>query len=168
VYEFNTEQVFAAFNKAPNINAAIKNYLKRWATNQGPEAARFAKDLREVMTGRAPEAAKALIDKNLSKRRDTLLAIGACAHAELIDQVTAAIIEQYADDFNATYSAAGESITVNKERDFEAIVEKALAQIEKLLAAQELPDSKFLKAIAVSAIFEPAVLKEMDRRRLVV
>jgi len=163
VYDFNAAQVVDALSKASNINAAVKSYLKRQASSQGAEAARFAKTLREVLQSGNSERATSFIAKHLEVQRGALLSVGACAHAEVIESVTAKVIEKYADDFNMTYELDGEEIKVTKPKEFEKISQQAIAMIDAHLKEQDLAGSSFVKAIAVSALFDGKVLKELDR-----
>jgi len=159
VFSFSSEDVVGTLKKSPNINSAIKNFLKRQAAQGGESSARFAKDLRDKILSKQDSSALLFVDKNVEKFAPHLLAIGAYAHAELVDSVAGKIVTKYADDFNATYSSNGEEVTITNQDKFNTIMTNAASEIDADLKTGGFEDSQFLRAIVLNAIFEQPVLK---------
>jgi hypothetical protein len=159
VFSFSSEDVVGTLKKSANINSAIKNFLKRQAAQGGESSARFAKDLRDVLLSKQEAGALTFVDRNVEKFSPHLLAIGAYAHAELVDKVAGKIVTKYADDFNSTYTSNGEEIKVSNQTKFNSIMKNAASEIGADLEESGFADSQFLRAIVLNAIFEPPVLK---------
>jgi hypothetical protein len=159
VFSFSSQDVVETLKKSSNINSAIKNFLKRQAAQGGESSARFAKDLRDVLLAKQDTGALLFIDKNSEKFSPHLLAIGAYAHAELVDKIAGKIVTKYADDFNTTYSSNGEEVKVSNQTKFNSIMKNAASEIGADLEESGFAESQFLRAIVLNAIFEPPVLR---------
>lgn len=168
VFSLDPNDVFKTLAASANINAAIKGLLKR-QQNPDPTGVRFMKDLKAAFSAPRGAAAEALIAKSLPRFAPYLIALGAHAHADIVERVSGPIIEEYADAFNATYQAtpggvpsSTSSVSVSDEKNFSRIMKAAITRIEAELVgvdnSSEATPSAFMRAVLISAIFEPGVI----------
>jgi hypothetical protein len=163
VFSLDANDVFGVLAASENINAAIKGLLKRQQTPD-PVGVRFMKDLKAAFSSPRSEAAKTLIAQGLPRAAPYLIALGAHAYADVVERVSAPIIEEFADDFNATYQAnsGSNAVTVSDEKEFSRIMREAIGRIENALSQIQSPSgtnpSAFMRAVMISAIFEPGVI----------
>ncbi len=173
IFSYSAEDALAALRAAPNVNSAIKNFLKR-QVQQDPQGARFVKDLKTILSSPRDEPALAFIEKHLSRFSPHLLAVGAYAFNEVVEKVSSGVVQNYADKFNETYQHSDQvadgveasNIKVTNEADFSKIMKEAVAMVESNLREQD-QESPFLRAILLNAIFEPPVLEAGYDRGLV-
>lgn len=171
IFAFSAEDALAAFRAAPNVNSAIKNFLKR-QTQPDPHGTRFVKDLKAALASSRDESALSFIEKNLSRFSPHLLAVGAYAFNELVESISTEIVETHADQFNETYEAdehareTSPAIKVKDEAAFARIMKVAVGEVEAALA-QQSNSSPFLRAIVLNSIFEQSVLEAGYDRGLV-
>lgn len=164
MYEFNATHVVTAFKKAHNLNAAVKAYLKLQGNGQDAKAVRFAKDLREVVQNSNTERLATYVSGHFEAHQETLVAIAACAHSDLISGIIAQIADKYSDEFNSTYELNANGIKLKEPKDFDRIAQEAIAFIGSELKAKGWDDAAFLKAVAVNQLFDKNVLAELDRK----
>lgn len=163
---FQAAHVVDAFRRAPNLNSAIKTFLKLQSNAADPKAVRFAKDLREAVQNGGTEKLARLVTTHFDSQRDVLLAIGACAHVELINDLISTIAEEYSDEFNSTYRLDSNSIEVTDSAKFEKIARDAFTKIASELRNADWEETSFISAAAATQLFEPLVLGELRKRRI--
>jgi hypothetical protein len=158
VFSFTTEDVVGSLKRAGNINAALKNFLKR-EVRRGDPAERFVKDLREVMVGKDETRALNYIEKKRPGFDSHLVAIGSYAHSEMVMVLANQIVEKYADRFNATYEVKDEDIAVKDKKEFESIMKEVSGVITQTLKEAGFGDSVFMQSVIFSTVFDRPVLR---------
>jgi ribosomal protein S17E len=158
VFSFTTEDVVGSLKRAGNINAALKNFLKR-EVRRGDPAERFVKDLREVMVGKDETRALNYIEKRRPGFDSHLVAIGSYAHSEMVMVLANQIVEKYADRFNATYEVKDEDIAVKDKKEFESIMKEVSGVITQTLKEAGFGDSVFMQSVIFSTVFDRPVLR---------
>lgn len=158
MFSFTTEDVVGSLKRAGNINAALKNFLKR-EVRRGDPAERFVKDLREVMVGKDETRALNYIEKRRPGFDSHLVAIGSYAHSEMVMVLANQIVEKYADRFNATYEVKDEDIAVKDKKEFESIMKEVSGVITQTLKEAGFGDSVFMQSVIFSTVFDRPVLR---------
>ena len=168
---FTTEEVIAAFQSAPNINAALKNLLKK-ETKPGDPAGRFLKELKE-RTGRPNVVAlTSFVNANRPAGDGLLIGIGRYAFSEIVSPLLDGVITTYADEFNSLYDgvgadgdkSAGDSIAVKNPKRFAEIVQEVNKSIDQGLRSEQLSSatragSSYMKNVLLASVFDPPVLR---------
>lgn len=152
----NTDAV-RCLRRSENLNGAFKNFLKR-EVRKGDPAARFVKDLKEIMLAADDARAEGYLAKKLPQFTPYLLGIGGYAHADTLGHLKESIINVHADRFNATFSIDGEKLKVSDEATFKQITKAVLTEIDKTLREKGFEDSAFMQGIVLASVFEPLVL----------
>ncbi len=154
------DEVEQSFVAAKNLNAALKNFLKREGTSN-PQAAAFAKDFRAAAgSGKAP-AIRAFLERNYPKRELYCVGVARYAYPELVESTVSKIIDAHADTFNATYERGEGQISVKDAATFKKIVKEVDTLIEHGLSGTEAPSTNFMKNMLLASVFEPDVLAEV-------
>jgi hypothetical protein len=149
-----------AFGSAKNLNAALKNFLKR-ESRSGEQVASFAKDFRAaVSTGRAA-AINAFIEKNYPRKEVYFLGVARYAFPELVESCVGRIIDQHAEAFNKTYERLEQGISIKDAKKFASIVREVHEIVKGDLQIAELPVNGFLENALLSSVFEIDVLTEV-------
>ena len=154
---FTTADAVSVLKKSNNLNSALKNFLKR-EIRPGDQAARFVKELRDLIDSPNPTRMESYIESARPKFERQLVAIGSYAHSNTINVILNPIAEKYADEFNQTYTSSEQGIKVTNQKKFDEIVKAALSQIDQGLAQNGFGDSKYLKNCAMLSIFDAGVL----------
>ena len=155
--QISLEEVDTAFASAKNLNAALKNFLKREAQgNRNIE--QFAKEFRAAA---ATGQVSSFLGRAFPKFEIYLFAVVRYAYAEEFTRIVQKVVDKYADEFNATYSVGDKGITVLDKLRFSAIAKEVDAIIETDLGAAGVPANAFMKRAAMQAIFDAAVLTEV-------
>ncbi len=158
MFSFTTEDVVGSLKRAGNINAALKNFLKR-EVRRGDPAERFVKDLREVMLGKDEARVHNYIEKKRPGFDSHLIAIGSYAHSEMVMNLSNQIVEKYADRFNATYETQTDDIAVKDKKEFDAIMQEVSSLISKNIKDAGFGESVFMQSVVFSTVFDRPVLK---------
>lgn len=158
--EFSSDEIYQAFESAPNLNAALKNFLKR-EVQRGDPVEKFIKNLRKVSTGRNSAAMKLFIDKNLPDYQQHFLLLAGYANADAVNSISEKVIEKHADAFNATYQESDSGIDITDRAQFEAITREVVTTVENGIKDHKLPGTQFMKLVLANSIFEDKVLKEV-------
>lgn len=159
--EVSTEEVVEAFKNARNLNAALKNLLKKEATHN-EALGRFAKNFRTAISGPAPtNTTKIFIEKNYKNEDLFFLAAARYAHAEFLEKLIDKIITKHGDAFNATYTQSQNSIEITDKKTFTSIVQDVSNETDAALKEASLPVSTFMKLVFYNSLFEPNVLREV-------
>jgi hypothetical protein len=153
-------EVIGVFSAAKNLNSAIKNFLKREVQNN-ESVERFAKDFRAAVASGRPPALAAFIERNYPAQEAFFAAVARYAYPDLFDPTIERIFSSYAEDFNTTYSQAGDSVTVADRPKFISIVKEVEGVIDAAVREQGMNPNPFLLRTFFMGIFEPAVLKEV-------
>lgn len=152
--------VHDAFQGAKNLNAALKNFIKREGNNGG-QVVSFAKDFRGVVSsGRAP-AVQLFIEKNYPAKEFLFLGVARYAFPELVESSVGRIIEKYADDFNTTYERGEAGISVKNAAAFKKIAKDVLSIIREDIKAAGFGSNPFLENALLASVFEVEVLAEV-------
>ncbi|NDC38603.1 MAG: hypothetical protein EBZ48_11190 [Proteobacteria bacterium] len=154
------EEVVGVFASAKNLNAALKNFLKREV--QGNAAVeRLAKEFRAAAASGRTLALASFVGRYYPAQEVFFSAVARHAHPELFDATINGIYAAHAEEFNKTYSQSGESITVTDPAKFASIVQQVDGMIEAGVRGQGMTPNSFLRRAFLMGIFEPAVLKEV-------
>ena len=160
MFESTPEDVYGALATAKNLNAALKNFLKR-EIQRGQALERLTKDFRAaVLTGK-PAAIQAFVEKHYPKNEGYFLALARYTHAEFIGTTVDQVLEKYAEEFNTTYEKIEGGIQVTNQPSFAAISSGVVELIEASLKNFNLPDSNYLKRSTLFCIFDTEVLPEV-------
>jgi hypothetical protein len=158
--KYTTEEIVSAIKSCPNINAAIKNILRKEVGNDA-RLARFFKDLREVCQSSQSERLTNFVNKHMEDHSHLFLSITRYGHFAKVDQITAPIIEKYADEFNSTYEAEGEGIKIKDKEKFKKIAKEVVGSFNDSLKEHGLPDSKFMQEMLITTLFDANVAPEV-------
>jgi hypothetical protein len=160
--DISLDDVASSFEGAKNLNSALKNFLKKEGGNS-PSLASFAKDFRAVVsTGRA-EAVRGFIDADYAKRPVYFMGLARYAFPELVETVVGAIIERYAETFNATYEREDSGIKVTDAKTFAEIVRGVDTMIADALKGSGLGGNNFMRRSVLASVFEPDVFTEVSK-----
>ena len=155
--ECTNEDIFVCLKKAPNINAAIKNFLKR-EIKKGDPAERFAKSLKAAFSSPNEEAAKKFIAESLPKFQNHIYSVACYAYYEIVSKMAETVVSEYADEFNATFEIQDGVLTYKDESKFKKISDNALGILKNGLKDAGFGDSPFMKNVALiskASIFKP-------------
>jgi hypothetical protein len=154
------EDVESSLQAAQNLNAAVKNLLKRESQGQGSaQLVAFAKECRDVVQTRREGALRSFIEGNYPRREAFFLGLARYAHGPAFTSIIENIFNEYAAEFNSTYETGADSISVTNPERFTAIVKGVSVTIEDGLRSAGLPINNFLKNSLLVSIFEPHVLQ---------
>lgn len=154
------QEVKDAFAAAKNLNAALKNLLKKESSGT-PQIAVFAKEFRAAAGSGKSGPRDLFIEKNYPERE--LYFMGAIRYAfpELIESTVGSIITKYADDFNETYERNDDVVKVTNAAGFKKIVKEVHEIVKKDLTAAEVPNNTFMQNALLATVFEVDVLAEV-------
>ncbi len=151
-----------AFGRAKNLNAALKNFIKR-ESRSGDQVVTFAKEFRAAVGTGREIAVSAFIEKNYPKKEVYFLGVARYAFPELVESCVGRIIDKYAEAFNQTYERQEQGIAVKDAKTFCAIVREVHQMVKADIQAAELPVNGFLENALLSSVFEIDVLTEAMR-----
>jgi len=154
------QDVQAAFGSAKNLNAALKNFLKR-ESRSGDQVVSFAKDFRAAVGTGRQVAVSAFIEKNYPRKEVFFLGVARYAFPELVESCVGRIIDRYAEAFNQTYERTEQGITIKDAKTFGSIVREVHQLVKGDIQAAELPVNGFLENALLSSVFEIDVLTEV-------
>jgi hypothetical protein len=154
------EEAQESFAAAKNLNAALKNLLKR-ESSATPAVASFAKDFRVAVGSGKSGPRDLFIERNFEGKQFFFMGAVRYAFPELIESTVGAIVNRFADEFNATYERQDGSVTVTDAKRFKEIVNEVLAIVNKDLKAAELPVNAFMQVALLATVFEFDVLNEV-------
>ena len=157
---YQSSEVVEAIHSAPNVNSALKNFLRN-EIQKGDPAAKFVKKLRTLASAKSSEALQSFIDQSLPKFEKHLFVIARYAHGNAVAEISSAIVENFAEDFNATFEKKGDGVEVLNKEKFSEIVSQVVKNIESRLEQGSLPQGGFMKSLMLDWIFEPEVLPEV-------
>ncbi len=161
VFDYTREEIQHSFKSAPNINAALKNFMKQ-EIEKGDSAAKFVKALKTALQSKSPDALPELLDRALPKYETHTFVISRYAHNDCIEPLLAKIIEEYASDFNNCYQTDGASqIEISDKATFEKIARDVEKLTGQHLQESNLPENGFMKNSVFYSLFEPLVLQEL-------
>ncbi|MFN4894304.1 MAG: hypothetical protein ACK5GN_09735 [Pseudomonadota bacterium] len=150
-----------SFAAAKNLNAALKNLLKKESAG-APAVAGFAKDFRAAVSSGKAAQRDLFIERHFESKQFFFLGAVRYAFPELVETTVGAIVTKYADDFNATYEKLDEGgVQVTDSKRFTEIVKEVLAIVESDLKSADLPDNNFMKNALLATVFELDVLNEV-------
>lgn len=156
----NVQEVQQSFAAAKNLNAALKNLLKKESSGN-PQIASFAKEFRAAAGSGKSAPRDLFIERNYPEKE--LYFMGAIRYAfpELIEATVGAIIGNYADSFNATYERKDDTVAVTDAAAFKKIVKEVHEIVKKDLTAAEVPNNSFMQNAVLATVFEVDVLVEV-------
>jgi ribosomal protein S17E len=154
------DEVKEAFAAAKNLNAALKNLLKKEGSSS-PQIVGFAKDFRNAASSGKSGPRDFFIEKHYPAKE--LFFMGAVRYAfpELVDATVGAIVEKFADQFNATYERNDDGIKVTNSAGFKKIAKEVHGIITSDLKAAELPTNNFMHNALLATVFEVDVFAEV-------
>ncbi len=155
--ECTVDDIYDVLVKAPNINSAVKNFLKKEA-KKGQPSEKFAKSLRDAFGSKNEERAKRFIDDSMTPHMSYIYSITCYAYFEFVSKLAEAIVNKFADDFNSTFEIVDEKVNFKDEKKFKTISEQALKIINENLNEFGFTDSNFMKNVALISVFERPVI----------
>lgn len=155
---YSPQNVVESLRNAKNLNAAVKNFLKREVGGDA-KVGQFAKDLRSAFESRMTERADNFIAKALPSQEIPLLSIVRYAYAEGLAQIVESIANEHADNFAKTYAAKNDGIELVDKKNFEAILSKVVTSLGNLLTSHNIPNNNFMKNAVLLFLLEPEVFK---------
>jgi hypothetical protein len=154
------DEVKESFAAAKNLNAALKNLLKKEGSGT-PQVVGFAKDFRNAVSSGKNGPRDFFIEKNYPAKELFFLGAVRYAFPELVEGVVGAIVNKYADDFNSTYQRNDDGIKVTDAAAFKKIVKEVHGIIKNDLKAAEVPNNNFMQSAILATVFEVDVLAEV-------
>jgi alpha-amylase/alpha-mannosidase (GH57 family) len=158
-----TAEIIEVLSVAKNLNAALKNLMKREG-GSNPAVAAFAKEFRsKVGVGRLA-GAEGFIDKCIEKGKEGFFfGVARYAFADVIDMAVEQIIERYADEFNATYERTEQGIGVKNSERFREIASDVSKLSVSALTTAEVPVNSYSRGVMLATVFEADVLEEVQK-----
>lgn len=160
--QYTTSDIVGAFEAAPNLNAALKNFLKR-EIRRGDPTERLAKSFKVAISSKRADARREFIEKHADTNARFFLAVGKYAYGSSVDAISEDIISRHAEAFNATYDRSDDGVTVTDRDGFNRIIQMVRAELEEGLQSHGLPNSGFMLSILHHWIFDEDVLQEVLR-----
>jgi hypothetical protein len=161
MFSITVEEIKESFAAARNLNAALKNLLKK-ESRATPAVASFAKEFRAAASSGKSAPSDLFIERNFEAKQFFFVGAARYAFPELVESTVGSIVSKYADDFNATYERQDDgSVNVTNSKRFKEIVQEVLTIIRKDLKAAELPDNNFMQTALLATVFELDVLNEV-------
>jgi hypothetical protein len=158
-----TVEIVEVLKSAKNLNAALKNLMKREGDNN-PDVVAFAKDMRARISGAKWNGIEDFIQRSMERNRQGyFLGLARYAFADVIDPLVEEIIEQFADDFNATYERSEEGVTVVSPDRFREIVSQVSSMADNALKQADIPVNAYSRATMFATVFESDVLEEVQK-----
>jgi hypothetical protein len=158
--QYTSQDVCDAFASAPNLNSALKSFLKR-EVRRGDHTEKFIKNFRKAALTGKEASLKLFFESHLPAYQQHVLLLAGYANGEAINTIAGDIIDRYADEFNATYVEKEKSIDITKPAEFERITKDVMVLISEGLIGKELPDSMFMKLVVINTIFEDKVIEKL-------
>lgn len=156
----SVQEVQEAFAAAKNLNAALKNLLKKESANS-PQVVSFAKDFRAAAGSGKSAPRDLFIERNYPSKEFFFIGAARYAFPDLIESTVGAILNKYAEEFNATYERTDNGIKVSDVAGFARIAKDVQQIIERDIKAAELPLNNFMRNSVLSTVFEADVLAEV-------
>jgi hypothetical protein len=160
--DISIDEVVSSLAGAKNLNAALKNFLKKEGASS-PSLASFAKEFRVVVSSGRAEAVRGFIDTHYTRRPVYFMGVARYAFPELVETVVSSIIERHADTFNATYEREEGGIKVTDKKTFAEIVGGVDSMIEEALKGSGLGGNNFMRHSILTGVFEPDVFTEVSK-----
>jgi len=154
------EEAKESFASAKNLNAALKNLLKRESSG-APAVASFAKEFRAAVSSGKGATRDLFIERNFENKQFFFLGAVRYAFPELVESTVGSIVTKYADEFNATYERSDGAVKVTNAKRFKEIVGEVGEAIKKDLKANDLPVNSFMQSALLAAVFELDVLNDV-------
>lgn len=162
---FTTEDATAVLKKSANLNSALKNFLKR-EIKAGDLGARFVKDLKDLSASAQSKLMEEYISKSRPAFESHLLAIGKYAHTDGVNDIVGAIVDRYAEEFNATYDTKDDKIVVSNHAKFKSIVAEAMMLIDTMQQSSGFGGSTYYKNLVILSVFDKPVLEYLSANGL--
>ena len=156
----SVQEVQESFAAARNLNAALKNLLKKEGAAT-PDIVGFAKDFRAAAASGKSVQRDLFIERHYPAKEWYFIGAIRYAFPELIESTVGGIVEKYADDFNSTYERSEDGIVVKDAVRFEKIVKEVSGIVKADLKAAEVPANNFMQNAVLAAIFEFDVFQEV-------
>ena len=156
----NIEEAKSAFAAAKNLNAALKNCLKK-EVQANAQFVGFTKSFRAAVATGREQSVNFFIEKNFPNHEIELLLVARYAHLEFITKNVESIVVQFGEQFNATYEGGESSISIKDKTKFTSIVKEVSSLVDSALNEAGLPVNNFMKNSFLISIFEENVLKEV-------
>lgn|GEM_PF-918289 len=154
------ENVHLAFQAAKNLNAALKNFIKREGAS-GAHVVSFAKDFRSVASSGKDQLVQRFIERHFPAKEFLFLGVARYAFPELVESSVGRIVDTYAEEFNATYEKTEGGISVTHAAVFRKIAREVLSNIRADIKAAGFGPNPFLENTLLSSVFEIDVLAEV-------
>ena len=161
MYSYAREDLLGAFKAAPNMNAALKGFLKNEVT-RGDQAAKFVKSFRAALSSKSPDAFDLFVDKALPRYERHFLLVARYAYSETIEPILDQTIQTHAESFNETFTIHNNVISITDKKNFDTIARLALQELDASLEQSPLPRSNFMRNVLIVSLFEPEVIENIS------
>lgn len=155
---YSSEDIVEIFQKAPNLNAAVKSFLKR-EVNKGDPAEKFAKAFKSACG--QEERLKTFITKQHERFQREFMLLANYAHADFIGDVSEEIITTHSESFNETYSREADSVKITDQGEFNNIIKKAFSIVDHACKSKGFPSSGFLKNVFIATVFDEDLIEHV-------
>lgn len=145
--------------RAKNLNSAVKSYLKN-EVEKREEEIRFLKAVRKVALPTQRKQLERFLEQYGEEYTLSLFILVRHAYFSLLSPVVQRVIDEYAEQFNATYVTEGEDVRVTDEATFSNIIQAAAGMLDEALQQAGLGGSKMLHKVFVHLLYDGAVVKE--------
>lgn|GEM_PF-2031195 len=162
MYSYEREDLISAFRSAPNINSALKGFLKSEVT-KGDQTAKFVKSFRTAATAKNQDVFDQFVERTLPRFEPYFFLIARHAHSSEIEPILDKTIAQYADEFNLSFESDGDTIKVTDSDKFLSLAKLALADLSEQLSESSLPNNCFMQNVLVYSLFEEGVIEELPK-----
>ncbi len=161
--ECSATDIHNCLRKATNINAAVKNFLKR-EVKKGDPSEKCAKTLKDIFGSQDQARSLDFVATSMPKFLNHLYSIACYAYFEPIGKLASSVVEKYADDFNATFEVQNNILAYKNEGEFKRISDEALSILRSGLKDMGFDDSPFMKNVTLLSIFERPVIEVIAER----
>lgn len=165
MFSYTVEDAVACFQNAKNLNSAIKKVVKSEAAKD-PRTLRFTKAFKAAIKFQKEDTLSSFLEKAFGEYDQHLFLVLRNSFSTHLEPILDSIISEYADAFNDTYAIdySSGTIEITDEQDFQKIGDEAMKKLILGLEQNEIPSNGFMKEASLYALFEPLVLKELEKR----
>lgn len=156
IENLSTEEIKCAFFKANNLNAALKNVLKKEA-QKGSDLEKVIKILKKGVLAKKDNLLRNTLDKCLPKYKAECTLILRYAYDDEISEIANEIIEKHGENFNSTYESDGDKITITDNTEFNHIIGDVLKITESKFKELNLENNNLFKFILFDTVFDKPV-----------
>lgn len=157
------EEVKSGILSSDNLNAALKNVLKKEA-EKGSSLEKFSKALRKSATAKNEKVLKNTLDQHADKYKHESILILRYVYDLQITDIANLIIGEYGEEFNTTYENNDEVITLTSESRFNEIINEVKELSKKKLKEHKMEVNTLNKFILFDTLFDRPVFAFAEKQ----